>query len=146
MELKAKSFTTKFNWQVRELTTMVDISYPAEVQSKRFVAIRDTGATGSCITQQIIDELGLKSIGFCNVGGVSGMHRTEKYKIDLVLPNGVYISGLTVIRCASLGVGDVLIGMDIIAKWDLAISHDELGNMLMSFVIPPQWVIDFSIK
>jgi hypothetical protein len=49
------------------------------------------------------------------VSGVGGVHTTEKYKIDVFLPNGVRVNGLTVMRCASLGMGDVLIGMDIIA-------------------------------
>jgi hypothetical protein len=56
MDRYAKSFTVKFKGQVKELTTMVDISYPSDIQSQRFVAIRDTGATNSCITQNIIDK------------------------------------------------------------------------------------------
>ena len=88
-------------------------------KGKIFRGIWDTGATGSVITQKIVDQLGLKPTGVAVVqtAGVRDF-QTTTYLIDVYLKDGLCIQSIN----ASLGSVtddiDCLIGMDIICLGD----------------------------
>lgn len=52
---------------------------------KNYKAIWDTGATGSVITQKVVDDLGLKPIGMTMAHGVQGQHMTEVFLVCMGL-------------------------------------------------------------
>jgi len=106
-----------------------------------FKAIWDTGATGSVITQAVVDRCGLAPIGVTQVNGIHGSKQSEKYLVNIGLPNGVGFAGIQVTRGTMLGV-DVLIGMDIITKGDFAITNKD-GKTTFSFRIPSEKTIDY---
>lgn len=88
---------------------------------KLYQALWDTGATGSVITQRVVDEVGLAPVGVGKVQGVGGETLTERFMVNFGLPNNVAVSNLQVITGKIAGA-EVLIGMDIIGMGDLTIS------------------------
>ena len=107
-----------------------------------FAAIWDTGATGSVITQSVVDACGLFPTGTANVRHVEGESRQETYLVNIALPNGVAYPGVRVTK-ANLSTGvEVLIGMDIIGTGDFAVSNFD-GLTKFSFRVPSLEHIDF---
>lgn len=111
-------------------------------QQGEYNAVWDTGASGSVITQRIADELGLVPTGITNVNGITGQSQTETYLVNITLPNGVMFHGLRVTRAILEGF-DVLIGMDVIAAGDFAVTGAG-GKTVMSFRVPSRQTIDFA--
>jgi len=116
-----------------------DTSPPGEV----YQAIWDTGATGTVITQKVVDECGLKPIGFTIVHTAGGkVENCPEYLIAVGFQSGVRFSGIR----ATLGkISDhqnVLIGMDIITQGDFVITNHG-GNTVCSFRVPSCEKIDF---
>lgn len=106
-----------------------------------FIAIWDTGATASVISQKVVDDCGLKPIGMTLVHGVHGSDQAEQYLVNIGLPNGVGFANVTVTK-GKLGDVHVLIGMDIIRIGDFVITNKD-GKTVMSFRTPSQECIDF---
>jgi hypothetical protein len=107
------------------------------------VAIWDTGATGSVITQKVVDACGLKQTGLRNVRGVHGASLRPTYLVNLEIPPNVGFPGVPV-TLGDLGseVG-LLIGMDIINLGDFAVSNYG-GKTMFSFRYPSVGNIDFA--
>ena len=107
-----------------------------------FVAIWDTGATRSVISQKVVEACGLEAIGVQKVYHAQGeASDVEAFLVNIGLPNNVEFQGLRV----TLGVlrsADVLIGMDIIGRGDFAVTNRD-GKTKFSFRIPSQADIDF---
>jgi predicted aspartyl protease len=106
-----------------------------------FIPVWDTGATGSVITQKVIDELGLKEISITEAYGADGKYNTEVYLINLVVPNGVSIQPLRVTKGKLQGF-DVLVGMDVITQGDFVVTNFA-GKTCFSFRCPSTECIDF---
>jgi uncharacterized protein YchJ len=141
-------FTTAYNGIVRVLTSKVRIQQafdlklpPPTVPTTEYKAIWDTGATGTSITSKVATECGLKPTGMCRLRTASGETDTNTYFVSLYLPNMVCISQIRVTE-AVLADADVLIGMDVIAHGDLAITNHQ-GKTYMSFRMPSVECIDF---
>jgi hypothetical protein len=106
-----------------------------------FSAIWDTGATGSVITQKVVDALGIKPIGLTLVHGANSSDTCEVYLVDIMLPSKVGMRGVRVTKSNLVGA-DALIGMDIITNGDFHISNVG-GVTVMSFRVPSQSRIDY---
>jgi len=105
-----------------------------EPSFKEFVAIWDTGATNSVISQKVIDDCGLKQIGLTQVQGVNSLTIEPTYLVSIRLPNNVGYQEVQVTR-GSMPGSDVLIGMDIITTGDLVITNKD-GFTWWSFCWP----------
>jgi predicted aspartyl protease len=108
-----------------------------------FQAVWDTGATGSVISQRVVDQCRLEPIGLTDVITTAGMHRCQVYLVNIFLPNSVDFPNVPVTK-AIAGNTDVLIGMDLINKGDFALTHKD-GNTVFSFRYPSMALIDFRI-
>lgn len=104
--------------------------------------IWDTGATGTAITQNVVDRLGLIPTGMAKVSTASGESTTSTYLINIMLPNRVGFAGVQATCCVLTPGIDVLVGMDVIGSGDFAVSSSG-GKTLMSFRTPPSKRIDF---
>ena len=106
--------------------------------------IWDTGATGSVITKEVIDHLGLQPVNRVEVSTANGVRESDVYLVNILLPSNVGFQGLPVTE-GDLGEADVLIGMDIICLGDFAITHTADGGLVMSYRTPPDFgrVTDF---
>jgi hypothetical protein len=106
-----------------------------------FHAVWDTGATGSVISQEVVNRCGLEPIGLTDVVTTVGVRRCEVYLINIFLPNQVGFPNVPVTK-AIAGNTDVLIGMDLINKGDFALTHKD-ANTVFSFRYPSMTTIDF---
>jgi len=149
MQPPTMAFTTKYSARTRVLFSEIQIAehfnpppVPKSLKPKKFRAIWDTGATGTAITQKVIDEVGLKPTGMAKVNTASeeGM-LTEVYHISVFLPNKVCIPQLKVTRTKIVD-SDVLLGMDIISQGDFAITYLD-GKTVLSFRLPSTTCLDF---
>jgi uncharacterized protein YchJ len=77
-----------------------------------------------------------------NTHTAAGIHRSNVYLVNAMLPNNVGFVNLRVTEGNLTGPFDVLIGMDIIASGDFAITHNE-GKTLFSFRVTSIGRIDF---
>ena len=110
-----------------------------------FGAVWDTGATGSAITQKVIDQCGLKPIGRSQIfhaGTDDEPDETDVYLVDIALPNSAVMKEVEAGRSSFRG-GDVLIGMDIICAGDFAVTNSN-NRTQFTFQLPPQAEIDFT--
>lgn len=114
---------------------------PAQIE---FDAIWDTGASASVITQNVVNKCNLKPIGLVNVHTAGGLSQCNSYLVSLGLPNGVGFPALRVTE-GQINGADVLIGMDVIASGDFAVSNFN-GNTVFSYRIPSVTTTDFVLE
>jgi gag-polyprotein putative aspartyl protease len=110
-------------------------------QFHNFQAIWDTGATGSVITQKVVDTCALKPVSMTEVHSIQGKEDSEVYLVNIVLPNGVGCRQIRVTKGRIINA-DVLIGMDIITLGDFAITNQG-GRTVFTFCVPSQRSLDF---
>lgn len=116
------AFTEKYRTLQKKLINSAVIEY-----NNNFIPVRaqwDTGATGTCISKEIVAYLGLQPTGMIKVQTPSGIGTMNKYMVNLILNNEVRIMDLIVMdsEIGNQGIG-VLIGMDIISIGDFAVSN-----------------------
>jgi hypothetical protein len=126
-----------------QLTSIVEINVPNTTIKNEYKAIWDTGASGTVITQLIVNNLGLIPTGMCVAYTANGPTRQNTYIIDISLSDGITMKDVTVSCATSFSGGcDVLIGMDIISQGDFSITNLN-GITCMSFRKPSLHEIDF---
>lgn len=135
-------FTEKYDRKVNRLinNALIDMG---DNKPLSVTAQWDTGATGTCVSHNVVEKLGLKPYGMQQVQTPSGRTTLNRYKINLVINEEVVINNLSVLdsEIGNQGI-DVLIGMDVIGYGDFAISNFE-NTTQFSFRIPSQEHIDF---
>lgn len=138
------AFTTEFNWIVNVLKTDILIRKWLiwEGEGMPIIGIRDTWATQSVISSELVDRLWLQPISFIQVNYAWGSEVRPVYLVDVLLPNKVSFEGVKVTACVLAG-WDMLVGMDIIWSWDFAVTKRN-NKTVMSFIYPSRWeTIDF---
>ncbi len=109
-------------------------------------ALWDTGATQSCISDRLAEELALEVDGFVDVATATGIVRFAVYTIHLVLLNRLVFHSVQVIGFTYADDDcDLIIGMDIMTQGDLSITNME-GRTVFSFRIPSLHVVDFEAE
>jgi len=96
-------------------------------------ALWDTGSTQSLISKRVINALGLKPIGKCEVEGYDGDSEEDLYIVHLGLPTRDVILDLTVTETSGKS-HDVVLGMDIIGKGDFSLLQKD-GKTEFTFEI-----------
>ncbi len=134
-------FTEKYKTIQRKLINAAVIEF-----NGNFIPVTaqwDTGATGTCISKEIVSRLNLQPTGMINVQTPSGMGTMNKYMVNLTLNNEVTILNLPVMdsEIGNQGI-DVLIGMDIISMGDFAVSNFD-GKTQFTFRIPSQEHVEY---
>lgn len=145
-----RAFTIKYNGLSDVLKSEVHISQElnpisppqANSQLKKFIAIWDTGATGTAITQKVIQECGLKPVGMTQVHTAGGAINCNTYLVNVYLPNRVVMPDVKVTEVELVGDSDVLVGMDIINFGDFAVSNKD-GKTAFTFRVPSIKKLDF---
>ncbi|GAG16138.1 unnamed protein product, partial [marine sediment metagenome] len=145
-----RAFTCVNNGLSRTLKSRVDIAPAFDPSAltpgstppfKSFVAVWDTGATASVITQKVVDACNLKPTGMMRVYHADGEANAETYIVNIALPNKVAFRDMKVTKGNLRGI-DALIGMDIINEGDLAITNAG-GKTAFSFRMPSVARIDY---
>jgi len=115
---------------------------PEKIGAKKFIAIWDTGASGTIITKKVVNDCGLKPIGMTVLQTANESRQSLVYLVSIALPSKVVIPELRVSEASISGGADILIGMDIIGRGDFAITNKD-GKTTFSFRIPSLECIDF---
>ncbi|OGI90357.1 hypothetical protein A3B01_02290 [Candidatus Nomurabacteria bacterium RIFCSPLOWO2_01_FULL_41_52b] len=151
-----RAFTTKYNGRTNVLKTSVGICLPhtpeqalaTKIDIKQYLAIWDTGATGSVITKKVADDLNLKPISVKEVYHAAGKSISNVYLVNILLPDSVMIpnvqvteANLTNDKTPENEQTQVLIGMDIIGIGDFAVTNFN-GKTMLSFRVPSASEID----
>lgn len=145
----SQSFTVEHDGLADVLITKVAV-FPAfnpetakpPKNAKKYNAIWDTGATGTCITKKIARECGLEPISMTKVSTASGVMDAYVYLVALGLPHGIGIPQIKVTEANLSSDIDLLIGMDIIGSGDFAVTNLN-GKTVFSFRSPSLACIDF---
>ena len=114
------------------------------IDKNRFICIWDTGASISCVTNNIIERYNLTSIGKSDffTGSHCESRSTDVYSIDLMFRDNFVFNNLRVLKIEKHDVFDIIIGMDIISQGDFAVSNLN-GSTSFSFRIPSMGTANF---
>lgn len=150
--MKTSSFTSKYPGRSNVLINDVMISEAFDLTSEQinakdyntnqYRAIWDTGATGTVITQKVVDACGLSPTGVVEVLTAAGKTRTNSYLVNVWLPNRVVIPNVGATLGKIADDVDVLIGMNIIGQGDFAVTNCN-NKTVFSFRWPSVECIDF---
>ncbi|WP_295051704.1 aspartyl protease family protein [uncultured Fibrobacter sp.] len=135
------SFTAPCPGIVNKLKCWVGIKDPSMSKGDVFVALWDTGATNSAVTEKVAKALGLVPAGKTKVHGVNGLSEANFYVVEIILPGNMHFVR-NVTECKSAGDWDVLVGMDIMSFGDFSVSNFN-GSTTFSFRVPSRAVIDY---
>lgn len=135
-----KAFTLKSSIGIlRVLISDIGVSIPflgnEQTPIVPFKGIWDTGASGSVITKNVVDQLGLKPTGQTIVNHAQGSGITNTYLVNLALPMNVLVQSVKVTEGQLPNGVDLLIGMDIITLGDFSVTNKD-GVTVMSFRMP----------
>ena len=154
---KIHTLSIRYEKITNQVACSVTLLSPASLITEReiqnqiiCIAIWDTGATGSAITELTAQKLGIAATGRKNVSGLGGTIEKNTYLVDVSLPNKVTITDLVVTeidnpiddkgnKVDSFGI---LIGMDIISMGDFCITNFE-GKTVMTFRMPSMVRTDY---
>ena len=114
---------------IEDITQSKQLLY-TEVKSM----VWDTGATNTLVSSQVVKALGLVPIENSLVEGVGGIIESSVYKLSVYLANDIIFKNVKAL-CSDIGDYDLVIGMDIIAQGDFAISNNN-GQVCFSFRYP----------
>lgn len=136
-------FTEKYAERKRKIKNSVVAINSITKLTMPAIALWDTGATGTCVSKELVQKLKLQPIGMQQIQTPSGTAIVNQYKIHIVLNNEVVVQDVSVID-SEIGNQniDVLIGMDIITLGDFGISNYE-NKTQFSFRIPSQEHVDY---
>jgi predicted aspartyl protease len=109
---------------------------------KTYKALYDTGATHSSITPRVVADLQLAPVGNTVVGRAGGTTGTTVHLVNIRLPNHVMFPLVRVANLALRPDVDVIIGMDILAQGDFALTNHK-NKTTFSFCCPSWREIDF---
>ena len=136
------ALTIRAKGLLKVLQSKVKIYPSGQKGNTEIIGVWDTGATNTAITKKVVDNLELIPSGKTLVNTAAGTTIQNTYTIDIKLPNGVLITGITANEAVLGTECDSLIGMDVINMGDFAISNHK-GETCMSFRTPSGHEIDY---
>jgi predicted aspartyl protease len=145
------SFISSYDGIARELHNRVRVALPVQagdpppVNLPEFDALWDTGATSTVITPKVVSAIGVKPINVVTAHTAGGAVQQNVHLISLYLPSNVAFPVLRVSESPSLVGCDILIGMDVIANGDFAVTNFQ-GKTRFTFRMPSSEIIDFTGK
>lgn len=126
-------------YQLKTLSVLISGSYCMN----DVTSLWDTGATGSCISREVVKQLNLMPVGFKQIKTPSGSSVVNTYLVSIVLANNVTIVDVEVCESdiGEQGI-DLLIGMDIISMGDFSVSNFN-GKTVFTFRTPSKETTDY---
>lgn len=99
------------------------------VAIQQIPALVDTGATNTCLSPAVINELGISAVGKIPIQGVGGVHPTNIYRVDLMLIYGPQQMVRPNIQITEFKAGihspfQALLGLDVLGDGVLTMSFD----------------------
>ena len=135
-----KAFTNQYHGLVNCLRSNI---YVEKNGTYNAIAVWDTGAMGTCISNELAKKMKLVPTGKQTISTPSGFKLVNTYFVNIILPNRVKVVDVPV--CDS-EIGnqqiDVLIGMDIITCGDFCISNFQ-NKTVLTYRTPSKQVTDY---
>lgn len=105
----------------------------------------DTGATISCISEDVVDSLELKAITYRKIVTPSGSDIVRAFVVDVALTDDIIMNNVLVCE-SKIGLQkiDLLIGMNILSKGDFAVSNFS-GRTVFAFRSPSCGDVNFDM-
>jgi hypothetical protein len=113
-------------------------------QKHIYMALIDTGASSTCISQKVVSDVGLNPTGKMPVVGVHGSTPTNTYQFTVGFiipqgqdPTGALVANITLfpvdgIEFANTGCGfDVLLGRDVLCRGQFSLTFN--GQFVICF-------------
>ena len=144
------AFTKEEKGIIKVLKTQVEIIVDKKINPNytkirdKYIAIWDTGATNTVISEKLAQELNLTPIGKASVSTAGGIIEVNKYLLGLKLPNNLQIRNV-MITAGKLNGTDFLIGMDIITLGDFSVTNLN-DKTTFSFRYPSCETIDYVMQ
>lgn len=137
------AFTTTYKGMTNQLKNDVILGYHGK--SIKVTAQWDTGATCSCISEDVVRQLFLIATGKVEIKTPSGKDERNTYLVNLSLPNEVDINDLVVVD-SEIGLQNIgmLIGMDVINRGDFAVSNYN-NETVFTFRLPSSKRADYVV-
>lgn len=135
------AFTIDYHSKSNKLTTEISISDGNT--TIKGIALWDTGATTSCISEGVVQQLNLIPTGMMNIQTPSSTKAVKTYLVNVGLPNHLKVNDIQVCETdiGKQGI-EMLIGMDIITLGDFSVSNFN-NNTVFSFRFPSKEKTDF---
>lgn len=135
------AFASKANCIANKLINKVKII--SGEKNLEVYALWDTGATGTCISENVQRDLGLVAISRQKICTPSSTIEVDVCLVDVELPNKVLMRDVpvAVTKIGDQGIG-MLIGMNIISKGDFAVSNFN-NHTVFTFRVPSQKTTDY---
>lgn len=146
-----QAFTVRANGLVNRIMTPVMILPPFDPRTHPAPsgcaanAVWDTGATRSVIRPEVATKLGLQPTGQAVCETAGGTTNNPTHLVNIGLPNRTLVTGVLVSESPNLKGFEALIGMDVIAMGDFAITNAG-GRTTMSFRLPSISCIDYVVE
>ncbi|MGI6475657.1 MAG: retropepsin-like aspartic protease [Candidatus Dojkabacteria bacterium] len=142
------AFTSRYKGRSLCLINKINILPPRDFPDIKFSqrelkAIWDTGASHTCITEKLAQELKLIPISKRDTNTAGGIKIVNVYIVDIQLPNKLIIPSIQVSAVNLPNTADALIGMDIIGLGDFSVTNYQ-GNTVFSLRIPSCREIDYA--
>ena len=137
------AFTQEYPAKRNRLLTEIELTNPLNNSVVKGIALWDTGATSSCISDSVAGKLDLKPTGMMNIKTPSGSKEVRTFLVNIKLPN--YLSVVDVPVCETdIGNQDIdaLIGLDIILLGDFSVSNFN-DRTVFSFRHPSKATTDY---
>jgi predicted aspartyl protease len=140
------AFTLEHKARVNVLKTEVIVSSITTINpnggTRKYIAVWDTGATNTVISQRVATNFNLIPTGKIPVSTASGKTISNQYLVSMILPNKLNVPDILVTE-GDLGDNfDVLIGMDIIGCGDFSVTNVD-NKTVFSFRYPSCETIDY---
>jgi hypothetical protein len=137
-------FTLKCDSQLDRIITPLQVNrseslcklYGLARKTAEINTLWDTGATGSCISRRVAEQLELDVIGHQQIGGVGGKEESDIFIVDIKLPNEITVGNIIVSEFKGHERFDAILGMDIITLGDITLTNYN-KKTYFTFAYPP---------
>lgn len=136
-----RAFTIDYHGMCNKLKTQIRISDGRTEMTG--IALWDTGATTTCISEAVAQQLNLIPTGMMDIRTPSSTKSVKTYLVNVGLPNHLNVNDVQVCE-TDIGKQNIemLIGMDIISLGDFAVSNFN-NKTIFTFRVPAKERIDF---
>ena len=147
-----KTYTKCFPYSNKN-AIIVDSEFCTEIENNdetkylqvKVKALIDTGANGTCISHRLASACNLERVSVIKIISAQGTGLAPIYKADIKLPCGTIFQNILVTEVAGSEKFDIIIGMDILSKGDIALTGSSEGIVFSMCFPSRQRPIDFSM-
>jgi len=134
------SFVINYDTEIGEIMVNVVAFNQKTGTGIHLKALWDTGANCCVISETSAKKLKLPNIAEVQMRHSNGVATVNTHMLSLMLPNNLLFKDVRAMSCKPVHHFDMIIGMNIISKGDMAILHNKTG-IKFSFKYPPKETI-----